>query len=466
MTYNAHPFQLLEINVISAQDLAPVSKSMRTYAVVWVHPERKLTTRIDQSGNTNPQWNEKFVFRVDDTFLNSETSGIMIEIYAAAWLRDVQIGSVRVLISNLFPSNNNNSKMRFVALQIRRPSGRPQGILNMGVQLLDNTMRSMPLYTELSASAVGFNDLIDAKTNKQSIEEKTAKLRRTQSDHTDFTTTADEFGVKGSLNAKSSVVNGSSLVNSSTLKTSSRDKDTGTSGNGNGSMVNGSLCSDVGPSASVVAAAIAKGLIKTPGNEDGSTTGGEDRMVQGCLHVLVMFLDVRFRLLVEEVAARSMETASKLKSKQLSEESRETTIQYRECRRNHAVLIGGYAADGCGEFTPKGDQGTKEALLCEACDCHRNFHRKEFIKNGTALLGSQHLPPPHGLYYPMWKEGNAPGFYPLPPLSSQPPLSPYCHYYWQQNVQNLVCDEESVTYNGSQNDGQMKAGKRHKRKLL
>ncbi|OAY42020.1 uncharacterized protein LOC110623692 [Manihot esculenta] len=270
MTYNAHPFHLLEINVISAQDLAPVSKSMRTYAVAWVHPERKLTTRIDQNGHINPQWNEKFVFRVDETFLNAETSAIMIEIYAAAWLRDVQIGSVRVLISNLFPSNNNNSKMRFVALQIRRPSGRPQGILNMGVQLLDNTMRSMPLYTELSASAVGFSELIDAKTNKQSIEEKTSKLRRTQSDHTDFTITTDEFGVKESLKAKSSVVNGGSLVNFSTLKNSRKDKDAGTGGNG--SMVNGSLCSDVGPSASVVAAAIAKGLIKTPGN-----TGGQNK---------------------------------------------------------------------------------------------------------------------------------------------------------------------------------------------
>ncbi|KAJ9185784.1 hypothetical protein P3X46_005376 [Hevea brasiliensis] len=281
MTCNAHPFQLLEINVVSAQDLAPVSKSMRTYAVVWVHPERKLTTRIDQNGHTNPQWNEKFVFRVDDTFLNAETSSIMIEIYAAAWLRDVQIGSVRVLISNLFPSNNNNSKMRFVALQIRRPSGRPQGILNMGVQLLDNTMRSMPLYTELSASAVGFNDLIDAKTNKQSIEEKTSNLRRTKSDHTDFTTTADEFGVKGSLNAKSSVVNGGSMVNSSTIKSTSKEKDTGIGGNGNGSMVNGSLCSDVGPSASVVAAAIAKGLIKTPGNAGSQNkTGGSSSIIE------------------------------------------------------------------------------------------------------------------------------------------------------------------------------------------
>ncbi|CAL1362335.1 unnamed protein product [Linum trigynum] len=55
----------------------------------------------------------------------------MIEIYAAAWLRDVQIGSVRVLISNV------QIDVQIVALQIRRPSDPP----------IDNTMRSMPLYT-------------------------------------------------------------------------------------------------------------------------------------------------------------------------------------------------------------------------------------------------------------------------------------------------------------------------------
>ncbi|WCJ43763.1 Calcium-dependent lipid-binding (CaLB domain) family protein [Euphorbia peplus] len=274
---NPNPFQLLEINVISAQDLAPVSKSMRTYAIVWVHSERKLTTRIDQTGNTNPQWNEKFVFRVDDTFLNSDTSAIMIEIYAAAWLRDVQIGSVRVLISNLFPSApTNNSKMRFVALQIRRPSGRPQGILNMGVQLLDSTMRSMPLYTELSASAVGFNDLIDAKANtKHTMEEKTAQLRRTRSEHTDLNS-ADEFGVKGNNGLggglsgmpRCSAVNAGSLLSSYTMDTRSsrekekeRERDYCPIDNGRPSMV-----SELGPSASVVAAAIAKGLIKTPAN--------------------------------------------------------------------------------------------------------------------------------------------------------------------------------------------------------
>ncbi|KVH99703.1 hypothetical protein Ccrd_022060 [Cynara cardunculus var. scolymus] len=51
--------------------------------------------------------------------------------------------------------------------------------------------------------------------------------------------------------------------------------------------------------------------------------------------------------------------------------------RYRECLKNHAVGIGGHAVDGCGEFMAAGDEGTLDALKCAACNCHRNFHRKE-----------------------------------------------------------------------------------------
>ncbi|KAL3527509.1 hypothetical protein ACH5RR_012165 [Cinchona calisaya] len=51
--------------------------------------------------------------------------------------------------------------------------------------------------------------------------------------------------------------------------------------------------------------------------------------------------------------------------------------RYRECLKNHAVGIGGHAVDGCGEFLPAGAEGTLDALKCAACNCHRNFHRKE-----------------------------------------------------------------------------------------
>ncbi|KAJ7946515.1 Zinc-finger homeodomain protein [Quillaja saponaria] len=52
-------------------------------------------------------------------------------------------------------------------------------------------------------------------------------------------------------------------------------------------------------------------------------------------------------------------------------------VRYRECLKNHAAAMGGNATDGCGEFMPSGEEGTIEALNCSACNCHRNFHRKE-----------------------------------------------------------------------------------------
>ncbi|XP_022774073.1 zinc-finger homeodomain protein 4-like [Durio zibethinus] len=52
-------------------------------------------------------------------------------------------------------------------------------------------------------------------------------------------------------------------------------------------------------------------------------------------------------------------------------------VTYKECLKNHAAAIGGNATDGCGEFMPNGEEGSIEALMCSACNCHRNFHRKE-----------------------------------------------------------------------------------------
>lgn len=58
---NSH---ILEISLISAQDLAPVSKSLRTYALTWINPNRKRSTKVDDEGHNNPTWNDKFSFKV------------------------------------------------------------------------------------------------------------------------------------------------------------------------------------------------------------------------------------------------------------------------------------------------------------------------------------------------------------------------------------------------------------------
>lgn len=66
--------------------------------------------------------------------------------------------------------------------------------------------------------------------------------------------------------------------------------------------------------------------------------------------------------------------------------------RYRECLKNHAVGIGGHALDGCGEFMAAGAEGTLDGLKCAACNCHRNFHRKE--TDSYLLTHHHHQQPP------------------------------------------------------------------------
>ncbi|XVE62706.1 hypothetical protein DITRI_Ditri06bG0141100 [Diplodiscus trichospermus] len=72
-------------------------------------------------------------------------------------------------------------------------------------------------------------------------------------------------------------------------------------------------------------------------------------------------------------------------------------ISYRECQRNHAPQLGVNIVDGCGEFFPKRSSSETEHVdidYCEACGCHKNFHRKvmkkkislTFIENEEASL--------------------------------------------------------------------------------
>ncbi|XP_022747881.1 uncharacterized protein LOC111297393 [Durio zibethinus] len=249
--------RILEITLISAEDLDPVSKNMKTYAVAWVQPDRKLATGVDLTGGADPTWNDKFMFRVDDKFLNSEDATIFVEIYAAAWVKDALIGYANVLIRDIFHlrsvanAKNNNSATRTVTLQVRRPSGRPQGILNMEFALVDSTMRSLPQLEDPKRETITSQKMENHATNESQNHKlhANAKISRSQSDRTELSMEDNSEKRPG----KGSIVNGGSVANGSIV-------------NGNGSMVNGdSLCStDVGPSASVVAAAIAKGLYKPP----------------------------------------------------------------------------------------------------------------------------------------------------------------------------------------------------------
>lgn len=90
--------------------------------------------------------------------------------------------------------------------------------------------------------------------------------------------------------------------------------------------------------------------------------------------------------------------------------------RYRECLKNHAVTIGGHAVDGCCEFMPAGPDGTLRSLNCAACNCHRNFHRKEpLLMHPTTPNHHQlnvYIPRPNQSYHPPPRNPNPYPFYP------------------------------------------------------
>ncbi|CAK8544875.1 unnamed protein product [Lathyrus sativus] len=161
---------VLEINLISAQGLKPMSSPRRkfqTYAVTWIDSSTKLRTRVDKIGGQNPTWNDKFLFRVTPEFLASETAGVCVAIYAVGTFRDHIVGTVRFLVSNILSSNssngdgngNGNRSPCFSAVQIRRPSGSFYGVMNIGAMVVDGS--GFPALEKISA--IGYRDLMGEK---------------------------------------------------------------------------------------------------------------------------------------------------------------------------------------------------------------------------------------------------------------------------------------------------------------
>ncbi|KAK6258342.1 hypothetical protein SCA6_012816 [Theobroma cacao] len=91
-------------------------------------------------------------------------------------------------------------------------------------------------------------------------------------------------------------------------------------------------------------------------------------------------------------------------------------IRYRECMKNHAASMGSHVMDGCGEFMPSGEEGTPEALKCAACECHRNFHRKEI--NGE----TQYAPSCYYSYNPNKNNNRRDTTHPPSQLHPQQPI--------------------------------------------
>lgn len=224
---------LLEINLISAQNLKPPSKNLRklqTYAVAYIHPSLKLRTRVDRLSAENPTWNDKFIFRVSSEFLSSETSAFTVDIFSVGVLKDALLGSVRFLLSN-FLSPLSIGVPSFGAVQVRRPSGRFHGVLNVGAMLIDGSSEVGFSLAGVS-SAIGYHDFMGGNHRRRRTH------RRGDSDMSSASESCGGDSVDFSDGTESTASNSSTASASNVLKelNGRRDED---GGNGEGVILCG-----------------------------------------------------------------------------------------------------------------------------------------------------------------------------------------------------------------------------------
>ncbi|KAJ4981669.1 hypothetical protein NE237_032506 [Protea cynaroides] len=130
----------IEVLIISAQDLKNVKHVTKTraYAVVYVERDMAEKTQVDEQGGVNPTWNEvvkvKFHKGLEE---NDVTTALNVDIYAHGHIREKPVGSARVLLCDVLKAGNasepSDNPIQCMTIQVRRPSGRPQGLLNLWV---------------------------------------------------------------------------------------------------------------------------------------------------------------------------------------------------------------------------------------------------------------------------------------------------------------------------------------------
>lgn len=126
-------FRPLNINVMSAEGLKDVKKfsKMDVYAEISLagYPQSKKRTFVDKNSGTNPKWNHRMEFVVDEPYLTKPGLSLLFQLKTeSTFSMDKEIGSVTVPIDELFKPDSFTEE-RIVDYKVITPSGKPKGTL-------------------------------------------------------------------------------------------------------------------------------------------------------------------------------------------------------------------------------------------------------------------------------------------------------------------------------------------------
>ncbi|KAG0557258.1 hypothetical protein KC19_11G114500 [Ceratodon purpureus] len=141
------------VTIISAQNLKKVNAfgRMTVYAVAWIYPNMKVSSRVDTRGHLNPTWDTTLKLTADERLVQSGNAVVNIDLYNHGSFGNTHVGSSSIPLSGLRATvienqgtveervedkvGSSSSSPNIMTVPVLRRSGRTRGTLNVSVRL-------------------------------------------------------------------------------------------------------------------------------------------------------------------------------------------------------------------------------------------------------------------------------------------------------------------------------------------
>lgn len=136
----AMPQPAIELTIMAAEGLKNVSllrQKMDPYAVAFVDPYAKRSTRVLRRGGKDPVWNDSMEIPLEPRLLHDPAASLTLQVLHNSTINTALVGATQLLLQDLLrhAALKGNGEGDILTLQLFRPSGRPHGIVRIFVKL-------------------------------------------------------------------------------------------------------------------------------------------------------------------------------------------------------------------------------------------------------------------------------------------------------------------------------------------
>ncbi|KAH7435293.1 hypothetical protein KP509_06G058200 [Ceratopteris richardii] len=140
---------LIELTIMAAEGLKNVSflrSRMSPFAVAFVEPYSKQSTRVLTKGGKDPVWNDSMQIAIPFRLLSDPVASLTLQVFNEGAIGTPVVGATQLLLQDLLrhAALKGNGEGDILTLQLFRPSGRPHGIIRIFLKLSGEGLPGLP----------------------------------------------------------------------------------------------------------------------------------------------------------------------------------------------------------------------------------------------------------------------------------------------------------------------------------